>query len=345
MPSYRQDRTSKQYKAIHNTPALDRVCFTLDHIHSGEHGLPSTYEVVKFLVDKRIPVTVFMQATSPSNNYELDRNNARLIYNLAPHLVTLGLHPLSAGNSQQRQTKTQNIISEIIQDVTGKKPNVLSYHGAGAGPEPHIRFPGIKYCRGIGSAWAVGADQKNDTPVIVLNSVTRALNYAQERNAAGLSATVFIHTQELIRGSSKKRIFDTFVKEVQERRLHAVSYYDAMEVDFKVGHQQPLPRPTPETQPRPNPPNPRPESNSTAKKASLRLSALTEDKLMPITARFYVQKTNGEHVASGQDKSKQFRIPEGKYKVTAKVSNIKRTKTLTLSARKGVHHVFFIPEG
>ena len=147
MPSYRQDTTSKRYQASTNSPSLDRVCFTLDHIHSGEHGLPSTYEVVKFLVDKRIPVTVFMQATSPSNNYELDRSNARLIYNLAPHLVTLGLHPLSSGNSQQRQTKTHNVISEIIQDVTGKKPTVLSYHGAGVGPEPHIRFPGIKYLR------------------------------------------------------------------------------------------------------------------------------------------------------------------------------------------------------
>lgn len=271
-----------------------------------------------------------------SNNYELDRSNARLIYNLAPHLVTLGLHPLSSGNSQQRQTKTHNVISEIIQDVTGKKPNVLSYHGAGAGPEPHIRFPGIKYCRGIGSAWAVGADQRNDTPVIVLNSVTRALNYAQERNAAGLSATIFIHTQELTRGSPKKRIFDTFVKEVQERRLHAVSYYQAMEVDFNVGHRQPLPSPQPT-------PTPRPDNNSSRRKGSLRLSASTEQGRRPISANFFIQKTNGQNVESGRGTTKQFKIPEGKYKVTAKVGNIKRTKTLHVSASQGVHHIFLMP--
>ena len=338
MPSYRQDPTSRRYQAIHRSPSLDRVCFTLDHIHSGEHGLPSTYEVVKFLVDKRIPVTVFMQATSPSNNYELDRSNARLIYNLAPHLVTLGLHPLSRGNNQQRQTQTQNVISEIIQDVTGKKPNVLSYHGAGAGPEPGIRFPGIKYARGIGSAWAVGADQRDNTPVIVLNSVTRALNYAQERNAAGLSATIFIHTQELTRGSAKKRIFDTFVKEVQHRRLHAVSYFEAMAVDFNVGHRQPLPPP----QPQPTPPRPTPNNNST-RKGSLRLSASTEQGRRPVSASFFVQKTNGQNVESGRGTTKQFHLPEGRYKVIAKVGNVKRTKTLNVSASQGVHHIFLMP--
>jgi hypothetical protein len=232
------------------------------------------------------------------------------------------------------------VISEIIQDVTGKKPKVLSYHGAGAGPMPGISFPGIKYGRGIGSAWAVGADDPKNTPVIVLNSVTRALQYAQERNAAGLSATIFIHTQELTRGSAKKRIFDTFVKEVQHRRLHAVSYFDAMEVDFKVGHNRPLPTPTPPT---PRPPTPRPPTPNSVRKGSLRLSASSDPGRRPVLASFYVQKTNGENVDSGRGTTKQFRIPEGRYKVTAKVGNKKFTKTLNVSVSQGLHHIFLIP--
>ena len=338
MPSYRQDATSRRYQSISGRPSLDRVCFTLDHIHSGEHGLPSTYEVVKFLVDRKIPVTVFMQATSPSNDYELDRNNARLIYNLAPHLVTLGVHPLSSGNTAQRQRRVFNTISGIIQEVTGKKPKTLSYHGAGAGPEPHISYPGIKYCRGITSAWAVGADDPKDTPVIVLNSVTRAINYCQERNAAGLSATIFIHTQELTRGSPKKRIFDTFVKEVLSKRLQAVSYYNAMEVDFKVGHQQPL-----------SPVDNQDHAGTTdrqepsGRKGSLRLSASTKVGRRPVSARFYIQKTNGVNVESGQGTTQQFRIPEGQYKVTAKVGRSSLSEIVNVSATKGVHHIFLMP--
>jgi hypothetical protein len=204
---------------------------------------------------------------------------------------------------------------------------------------PGINFPGIKYGRGIGSAWAVGADDPKNTPVIVLNSVTRALNYAQERNAAGLSATIFIHTQELTRGSPKKRIFDTFIKEVQHRRLHAVSYFDAMEVDFNAGHVRPLPTP----QPQPPTPRPRPDNNSSTRKGSLRLSASTEQGRRPVSASFFVQKPNGQNVESGRGTTKQFHIPEGRYKVTAKVGNIKRTKTLNVSASQGVHHIFLMP--
>ena len=340
MPSYRQDSTSRRYTSISERPTLDRVCFTLDHVHSGEHGLPSTYEVVKFLVDRKIPVTVFMQATSPSNEYELDRNNARLLYKLAPHLVTLGVHPLSSGNSAQRQKQTYNTLRDIIKDVTGKNPKTLSYHGAGAGPEQHISYPGIKYCRGISSAWAVGADDPKDTPVIVLNSVTRAINYAQERNAAGLSATIFIHTQELTRGSPKKRIFDTFVKEVLSRRLQAVSYYQAMEVDFNQGHRQPLPRPNDNDNNDDGASRTPPASTALA---TLRLSASTKVGRRPVSANLYVQKTNGVHVEQGRGTTKQFRLPEGTYKVTAKVGQTSLSETVTITARKGVHHIFLMP--
>lgn len=343
MSSYRQDSTSRKYESIANRPTLDRVCFTLDHIHSGEHGLSSTYEVVKFLVDRKIPVTVFMQATSPSNDYELDRNNARLIHNLSPNLVTLGIHPLSSGNSAQKQKQTYDVIKEIIRDVTGENPKTLSYHGAGAGPESHISYPGIKYCRGISSAWAVGADDPNNTPVIVLNTVTRAINYAKERNAADLSATVFIHTQELTRGSAKKRIFDTFVKEVLSRRIQAVSYFDAMEGDFNVGHRQPLPTTTPAPSPRPTPRPAPPAPSPSGRKASLRLSASTKQGRRPVAANFYIQKTNGHNVDSSvSTTTEQFKIPEGTYKVTAKRGRESISETITVSATKGVHHIFLM---
>ena len=340
MPSYRQANTSRRYRSSSRSPTLDRIAFTLDHIHRGKHGLASTSEVVKFLVDKKIPVTVFVQATSPNNNYELDRDNARLIYSLAPHLVTLGVHPLSSGHSQQQQSQRLNIINGIIRDVTGKNPSTLSYHGPGAGPEAHIRFPGIKYCRGISSAWAVGRDNPKDTPVIVLNSVTRALIYAQERNAAGLSATLFLHSQELRHGSTKKRIFDTFVKEVQQRRLQAVTYQRAMEVDFKVGHQQPLPSDTSSADDGFVQPPPRPDNT---RKGSLRLSASTKQGRRPVAASFFIQRTNGQNVESGRGKTKQFRIPEGRYKVTARVGRVSLSETVNVSSRQGVHHIFLLP--
>jgi len=144
MPVYQLSAVRDRYEHAANPPVLDRVCFTIDHIHAGSTNVSSTYEVVKFLVDQQIPVTVFIQATNPSHDYEFDRHNAQMLYGLAPHLVTLGLHPLHSGHSQAEQTAIHNTINKSIKSVTGQNPTVLSYHGAGAGPEPGIRFPGIK---------------------------------------------------------------------------------------------------------------------------------------------------------------------------------------------------------
>ena len=339
MPIYRQAPTNKKYQSSSNSPVLDRVSFTLDHIHAGGHGISSTYEVAKFLVDKGIPVSVFMQAANPSNDYELDRNNARLIHNLAPHLVTLGVHPLSSGHTQHQQTERFNIISGIIQDITRKKPKTLSYHGQGAGHEPHIRFPGIQYCRGIHSNWAVGTDNPKDTPVIVLNSVERALVYTQERNAAGLSATMLIHSQELRHGATKKRIFDTFIKEVQQRRLQAVSYFDAMKKDFADGHTRPLPS---NTNAGANGATPTGQPNN-ARKGSIRLSASTKVGRRPVTASYFIQRMNGQNVESGRGKTKQFRIPEGQYRITAKIGQVSLSEIVNVSSRQGIHHIFLMP--
>ena len=55
-----------------------------------------------------------MQATNPSDNYEFDRINAIEIYNLSPELVTLGIHPLSSGNSQVAQTRNFDTIKIIL---------------------------------------------------------------------------------------------------------------------------------------------------------------------------------------------------------------------------------------
>ncbi|PWQ98034.1 hypothetical protein [Leucothrix pacifica] len=352
MPTYRLSSVSDRYQNSANPPVLDKVVFTLDHIHAGSQSISSTYEVVKYLVDHGIPVVVFFQATSPSHDYEFDRDNARLIYNLAPHLVTLGVHPLPKGNTQADQTRVFNVLSGIIQTVTGKKPQVLSYHGSGAGPMPGISFPGIKYARGIGSSWTPGTGNRLDTPVMPLNSVQRAFDYTTERNAAGLTSTLFLHTSELAPGTTKKKIFDTFVTEVKAQRLQALPYFDAMAEDFNdapsnggsgggtgtggsgpggsgsggsgTGGSTPPTTPTTET-------------------GSLRLSASESPSRRPLKANFKVQKITGQLVDSANNlTTKQFIIPVGKYRVSATALGKTETKELELTRAKGLHHIFMI---
>lgn len=339
MAAYTLSTIQTQYPASANPPVLDRVTFTIDHIHAGSNTISGTYEVVKFLVDNGIPVTVFMQATSPSNNYEFDRTNASLIYGLAPHLVTLGVHPLSSGNSQSEQTKVYNIISQIIVDVTGSKPLTLSYHGSGAGPEPGISYPGIKYARGIGSTWSPGTDNRLDTPVVVMNSVQRAFDYTSERNSAGLSSTIFVHTQELLNGSLKKDIFDAFIKNVKAQKLQAVSYYDAMLVDFKDG----TPSQGGGSGSGGSGGTTTPPSGGTTVKGSLRLSASESPSRRPLKANFKIESLSGETIATANNiSSQQFSIPVGTYRVSATAAGTTKTETIELTQAKGIHHIFLI---
>lgn len=330
MATYRLSNVTDQYNLSARPPVLDRVVFTIDHIHAGNDSVCSTYEVVKFLVDRNIPVVVFIQATNPSNNYEYDRDNARLIYRLAPNLVTLGVHPLPAGNSQADQNRVHITIRDIIKDVTGTFPAVLSYHGAGAGPMPGITFSGIKYARGILSAWAAGTDDPLNTPVMVMNSVSRAFAYTSQRNAARYSSTIFIHTSELRNGSTKKLIFDTFIKAVEDRKIQAMPYMSAMNVDFSTSVS---PTPTPPTPP-----------SSSGGIGSLRLSASTKVGRRPVNADFLIEKLNGEVVERASNvKTQAFRIPAGQYKVTSKIGSVTETATINLTSSKGIHHIFLMP--
>ena len=326
MATYRLINTTNQYNFSANPPVLDRVVFTIDHIHAGDHDYCSTYEVVKFLVDRNIPVTVFMQATNPSNDHEYDRSNARMIYRLAPSLVTLGVHPKPKGNSQQEQNRVHSIIRNIIKDVTGNFPSVLSYHGSGAGPEPDITFSGIKYARGILNSWAAGTDHPKNTPVMVMNSVSRAFAYTSQRNAAGYSATIFIHTNELRNGTPKKLVFDTFIKEVLSQRINAVAYLEGMNTDFNRTVT-------------PTPPN------NSVTLGSLRLSASTQAGRRPVNANFLIEQLNGEAVDRVSNvKTQAFRVPLGQYKLTATIGNVKEIATVTLTASRGIHHIFLMPE-
>jgi hypothetical protein len=342
MPAYQLSTVRNKYEAVANPPVLDKICFTLDHIHAGNSHVASTYEVVKFLVDQQIPVTVFIQATNPSHDYELDRNNAKLIYGLAPHLITLGVHPLSKGATQAQQTATHNTISKIIKEVTGKNPVTMSYHGAAAGPESGIHFPGIKYARGIGSAWSPGTQERLDTPVMPLNTVARSFAYTSERNSAGLSATLFLHTQELSSTSIKKEIFDTYIAEIKAQRLQAVSYFDAMEDDFNDSSSGGNDTPTPPVTPPVTPPLTPPSSTS---RQSLRLSASDKNTRAPLTADFKVKQATGEtvDVANGTS-SNQFSLPVGRYLVSATARGVTQSKTLELTFAKGLHHIFLMPE-
>ena len=325
MATYQLSNIQKKYNFSAKPPVLDKIVLTIDHIHAGDHHLSSTYEVVKFLTDRRIPVTVFIQCTNPSNDYEFDRNNARLIYSLSPHLVTLGIHPLPKGATQQQQHKTLNTISRIIRDVTRKTPVILSYHGHGAGPMRGINFPGIRFARGIRHAWSLNKDNPLDTPVMPLVSVSRAYEYIHERNNAGLSATLFVHSAELRGGARQKRVFDTLVRDIMRHRLKAVAYQEAMQEDFKhTGVPVVLTRP-----------------HSTG---VMRLSALTKQGKRPILVNFYLKQLDGDYLNNVSNvNTRQFSLPVGRYRVSAQIGHITETKDLTLTATQGIHHIFFMP--
>ncbi|MCK5919151.1 MAG: hypothetical protein KAG34_12030 [Cocleimonas sp.] len=325
MAAYQLSSVQKTYKFSANPPVLDKIVFTIDHIHAGDHHLSSTYEVVKFLTDHGIPVTVFIQCTNPSNDYEFDRDNARLIYSLAPHLVTLGVHPLPKGHSQAQQRDALNIISRIIQDVTRRRPETLSYHGRSAGPMPGISFPGIKFARGVHHAWATNTDNPLDTLVMPLVSVSRAYTYVHERNNAGLSATLFVHSKELRHGSRQRRVFDTLLRDIMQGRLQALAYQQAMQQDFHRGSV-----PTITTQP--------------TATGVMRLSALTKQGQRPVPVNLSIKQRDGSYTASASNTtSRQFSLPVGKYRVSAKTGRITETKDLTLTATQGIHHIFLMP--
>ncbi len=253
MPVYSPSHVVKTYGFSASPPTLDKVVFTIDHIHQGGSGIYSTFDVVKYLVSKQIPVTVFMQCTDPVNLCRVDKRNARDIVNLAPHLVNLGAHSLSPGNSQLAQRNNLILVRDAIRDISGTSLPIMSYHGSGAGPEPDIHYAGITYARGIHSRWSTARnDDPLNTPVMGLGSVNAAFDFIRLRNLAGLSATLFVHTSELTSGSRKKRVFDTLVKEVTARHLQALPYYDAMRVDY--GGSAPSAPGTPTTPTDPNPP-------------------------------------------------------------------------------------------
>lgn len=232
MPDYVPSYVYETYGPSANAPALDKVVFTIDHIHMGGAGLYSTFDVVKYLVKKKIPVTVFMECTDPVNLCQIDKIRAKQIYELDPDLVTLGTHSLPKGNSQEDQAERQRLINDVIKDITGSKAVVLSYHGKGAGPEPNIKYENMKYARGIKSWVAAQKPNRLDTPVMGLWKVDSSFRYTSLRNQAGLTATLFVHSFELKHSLPQKKVFDAFIKQVEDRRLQAVEYYSAMEQDY-----------------------------------------------------------------------------------------------------------------
>ena len=233
MASYKLDKTLQRYKKSANPPVLDRVSFTIDHIHRGNKDCPSTLETVKMLTDHNIPVTVFMECRDPKSGGFIDKKLASEFYVLAPHLITLGIHSLSVGKSQSQQHANLKLIQTIIREITGKTPRLLSYHGAKAGPETGISYEKIEFARGIHCDWsAAKKDDRLNIPVMPMNNVERAFEYTRLRNEAELSSTVFTHTAEMKAGSTKKLVFDTFVNEVVEGRLQAIDYHLAMKQDF-----------------------------------------------------------------------------------------------------------------
>ncbi|MEH6457915.1 MAG: peptidoglycan-binding domain-containing protein [Cocleimonas sp.] len=242
MPIYIPEFVSDTYNFASNPPILDKIVFTIDHIHQGGTGLYSTLDVVRHLVSKRIPVTIFLQCSDPSNLCALDSQNAQAVFNLDPNLVSFGLHTLPRGNSQTVQRNNLSLISNMILNITGRRPEISSYHGANAGPENGISFAGVQYARGIHSLWSTAQlDDQLNTPVMGLNTINKSFDFIQFRNQADLSATLFVHSAELTNGSSKKKIFDTLVKAVNDHNLQAVDYLTAMNADYATPVNPPQP--------------------------------------------------------------------------------------------------------
>jgi len=242
MPTYNPSFVTQHYLHAANPPFLDSVVFTIDHLHDGGPGIYSTFDVVKHLVGKQIPVTIFIQCSDPLNFCPAERRIAQSIYDLDHNLVTLGAHALISGNSQANQSNNLDKVKDVITDITGVSPKVLSYHGSNAGPENGISYSGITYARGVISTWsAAQMDNPLNTPVMNINSASAAYDFIQQRNAADLSATLFVHSVELTSGSNKKTAFDTLVADVVGRRLQALPYLSAMQSD----HTGTLPNPGP----------------------------------------------------------------------------------------------------
>ncbi len=232
MPDYAPSYVRDMYVSSTNSPVLDRIVFTIDHIHRGGAGIYSTFDVVKYLVSHKIPVAVFMECTDPANFCRVDKAEASRIYALDPGLVSLGVHALPKGHSQEEQTKRLNLINNTIEEITGKKSVILSYHGANAGPEPGIVFENIKYARGVRS-WSVAQRfNRLDTPVMPMTLSRAAFKYIKLRNKAGFTATLFVHSVELRSIFPQKHVFDTLVRQVIDKRLQPLHYFSAMESDY-----------------------------------------------------------------------------------------------------------------
>ncbi len=245
MPNYIPDFVFDTYSFSANPPVLDKIVFTIDHIHQGGAGLYSTLDVVRHLVSKLIPVTVFLQCTDPANLCALDSRNAQDVFNLDPNLVSFGIHTLPRGNSQIAQSDNLNLISNMILNITGQRPVISSYHGGNAGPENGISFADIQYARGIHSQWStVQEDDRLNTPVMGLNTINQSFGFIRFRNQVDLTATLFVHSAELTNGSSRKKSFDTLVKAVSSRNLQALDYLSAMQADYAATPIDPSP-PTP----------------------------------------------------------------------------------------------------
>ena len=244
MSDYVLSNVTEIYTPSANPPILDKVVFTIDHIHTG--GKYSTYDVVKFLVKNKIPVTVFMECTDHNYSCRKDKVEAEKIFSLNPDLVTLGIHPLAnilpsgLEATNEEQNERRRLISDAIYEITSKRTTILSYHGKGAGPKAGITFEGVEFARGIKSWVAGNKSNPLDTPVVGLANVESAFNYTRSRNELGLSATIFIHTNDLNKYPKQKVVFDTFVRNVIDRRLQALDYYSAMKRDFSSDPQCPL---------------------------------------------------------------------------------------------------------
>jgi hypothetical protein len=111
-----------------------------------------------------------------------------------------------------------------------------------------------------------------------------------------------------------------------QRRLQALAYQQAMQQDFHNGGSVSV------------------VTTSPIETGVMRLSALTKEGKRPIAVNLSINQRDGNYAVSASNTtSRQFSLPVGKYRVSAKTGHVIETKNLTLNARQGIHHIFLMP--
>lgn len=334
MPHYQPSSVSGQYTHMARPPFPDKISFTLDHLQVSTPAAPGTADIVRYLTARDIPVTVFVRCAEPRNGCPRNRPLAEEVYRINPRLVTLGVHSRSKTRPRQEQLDNLAAINNMIEDITGKKSMVMSYHGKNAGPVPGFSFPGMRYCRGITSKWSSAGFDGFNTPVVSANTIKKCYAEVAAMNKSGLVPTLFFHSHELSKAPGHrifKSRFDNFVNDIVHKNLQAVHYLEAMETSLNPGS---APVSGGDTD----------DSDTPTITRRFRVSASEIGTLRPVKVDYIIEDADGRQVGMTQNKTTElFTLPVGDYIVRARVNNQERChQHFTLTVAGGLHVILYV---